>query len=115
MRTAEGNEIYRVIRTHVGRDQAISALDICRAIRWPMSRERHVRQVIADESHLWNGVLICSAAGAGYFVASDIEEVHTYRNWIADLFYKAQDKLAKVDEACAKMGFRFPKPERKAA
>lgn len=114
MRTGEGNEIYRVLRTHIGRDQAISAPDICRAIGWSMTRERHVRQVISDESHFWSGVLICSSPGAGYFVAADFEEVHKYRNWIADLFHQAADKLRKVDNACAKMGIRF-KPERKKA
>ena len=94
-------------RRHSGRDQAISAPDICRELGWPMKRERLVRQIISDESHLWTGVLVCGVPSAGYFCAADIEEVHKYRNWIADLFHKAADKLRKVDEACTRMGIRF--------
>ena len=115
MRTPEGDKIFAVVRTRIGRDQAISAPDICRELRWPMSRERMVRQIIADESHFWDHVLVCSAAGSGYFVAAEIEEVHKYRNWIDDLFYRAEEKLRKVDEACARMGIKFPREHQRRA
>jgi len=107
MRTDEGNKVYAIVRCHIGRENAISAPDICRQLRWPMSRERFVRQIIADESHLWDGVLICAVGGEGYFCAQTFDEAHAYRNWLRDLMLKSKEKLARFENACSLMGIHF--------
>lgn len=117
MKTDEGNKIYAVVRCHIGRENAISAPDICRAIGWPMSRERFVRQIIADENHLWQGILVCAVGGAGYFVAETFDEARKYRNWLRDLNEASRLKLTRFESSCKVMGIFFydGKHQRKAA
>lgn len=116
MRSPEGDKIFSVIRRHVGRDNAISARDICREIGWdPVARERLVRRLIADESSLWTAgpgarCLVCSApgnGGAGYFVAASFEEAETYYNWLLSLAAVANGKVFNFRAACSKMGLKF--------
>lgn len=109
MRTAEGDKIFRIIRSRIGRPQAISSLDICRELRWPLSRDRMVRQTISDESHLWPAVLVCAVPGQGYFCAETYEEAESCDNWLSDLVEAAQNKRTAFRTACQKMGFNFTK------
>jgi len=107
VRTVEGDKIFKIIRSHIGRPQAISAPQICHQLRWKPSYERDVRRIISDESHLWPGILVCSFPGAGYFCAETYEEAETYDNWLSDLVDAAWNKRAAFRTACAKMGFKF--------
>lgn len=121
MRTPEGEKILSVIRGHVGRENAISARDICLELGWsPKARERLVRRIVADESALWTvpggvdagraAVLVCAAASrgdSGYFVAADFEEAETYYNWLLSLAAVANRKVFNFREACSKMGIKF--------
>jgi hypothetical protein len=116
MRTSEGNEIHRIIRTRVGAAEAISSPCIAQELRWKPSREREVRRIISDESHLWSNILVCSIPGKGYFCADTFEEAESYNNWLSDLVDQAKNKSDAFRTACEKMGFRFtPKKVRRAA
>jgi hypothetical protein len=107
MRTEEGDKIYKIIRAHIGRPQAISAPEISALLKWKPSYEREVRRIISDESHLWPGTLVCSTPGKGYFCAETYEEAENYDNWLSDLIDAAQNKRTAFRTACQKMGFNF--------
>ena len=105
MKTKDGNKILRVLRSHVGQEEAISAPAICRALGIRETRERHVRQVIADESALWPDVVICATPGQGYFCAATFEELEAYDNWLAQLAKDAADKQRAFRRAAHRLGF----------
>lgn len=107
MRTPQGDRIYRVLAAHLGRENAISAPDICKALRWPEGRERQVRQIIRDESPLWaddNGIL-CAAPGGGYFLAQTFEELLAYESWLQEGRKSYDERLRSVRAYCRKRGF----------
>lgn len=108
MRTPEGNKIADVLRSHVGAENAISAPDICRALHLPVKRERHVRRVIADESALWDGILICSTPGKGYFAAASYDELIEHDCWLTGLLTEAEKKLAGFRKLAIAHGLRLP-------
>ena len=110
MRTPAATKIFLVIQNHIGRDQAISAREICRELGWSEGLAREVRRIISEEGCLFDGVLVCAYSGknsGGYFCAATYEEALTYRNWIANLSRKASKKLELIDRACARFGFNF--------
>lgn len=115
MRTPEGDNIFRVIRRHSGRENAISARCICRELDWPETRERHVRRIISDESHFWvvdhdTPFLVCAFSGSGntgYFVAQTFEEAELYENWLSRLASVANLKLFNFRQACSRMGIKL--------
>lgn len=107
MRTNTGDAIHHILRVHVGQEQAISAPDICRALRWPAPRERHVRRLIADESALWPDVVVCATPGQGYFCAASLDEIQRYDNWLSGLARDAADKHAAFRAAALTQGFRL--------
>jgi hypothetical protein len=109
MRTPEGDKVWKIIRAHVGRPQAIGAIEIAQRLKWRPSQERMVRQIISDEAHLWPGILVCATPGKGYFCAETYEEAENYDNWLSGLVTAAQNKRTAFRTACEKMGFRFTK------
>ena len=115
MRTEEGDKIFAIIRQHDGAENAITAPQICSELRWKRSRERTVRQIIADEAVLWEGWPVCGIPGKGFFVARSIEELMSYRNWLADLVARSTDKLNAFRAALQKMGIKLPEHHRRAA
>lgn len=116
MRTPEGDKVFAIIRQHNGAGQAITAPQICRELGWRTSRERVVRQIIADESASWEGWPVCAIPGQGYFVAESIEELMSYDNWLAELVSRSTNKLKAFRAALQRMGVRLPAHhERKAA
>lgn len=108
MRTQFGDRIFTTLRSRIGRDQAISAPALCQELGWPESRERFVRRIIADESALWPGVLICSVPGDGYFCAATYEEAETYLNWLSALAAEAANKVTSFRASAARQGLVFP-------
>lgn len=115
MRTPEGDKIFAIIRQQDGAENAITAPQICRELGWKKSRERTVRRIIADESAFWEGWPVCGIPGQGYFVAESIEELMSYRNWLADLVDRSTDKLNAFRAALQKMGIKLPEHHRRAA
>lgn len=115
VRTPEGDKIFEIIRQHNGAAQAITAPQICCQLGWRKSRERTVRQIIADESAAWEGWPVCGIPGQGYFVAESIEELMAYDNWLAELLERSRNKLEAFREALRKMGIRLPNHHRRAA
>lgn len=115
MRTPEGDKVFAIIRQHDGAENAITAPQICRQLGWRRSRERLVRQLIADESAAWEGWPVCAIPGQGYFVAQSIEELMSYDNWLAELLTRSTDKLNAFRAAVKKMGIRLPEHHRRAA
>jgi hypothetical protein len=115
MRTTQGDKIFAIIRQHDGAANAITAPQICRELGWRKSRERTVRQIIADEAAFWEGWPVCAIPGQGYFVAESIEELMSYDNWLADLVDRSSDKLKAFRAALKKMGIRLPEHHRRAA
>ena len=115
MRTPEGDKIFAIIRQHDGAPNAITAPQICRELGWRKSRQRTVRQIISDESALWEGWPVCAIPGQGYFIAQSIEELMSYDNWLADLLTRSCNKLNAFRAAVRKMGIRLPDHHRKAA
>lgn len=107
MRTKTGDKIAAILRGHVGREEALSAPDICRALGWPLKREREVRRVIADEAPLWEGVLVCAKPGDGYFVAANIDEAQAYQNWLVALTNKAALKSSAFRASARAMGLHL--------
>jgi len=110
MRTSQGDKIYQVLRTHLGRENAISAPAICKALRWPEGREREVRRVIRSESPLWadaNGI-VCAAPGGGYFLAQTLEEIMAYESWLLDGLNAYQERLEIVRNYCRARGIKLP-------
>jgi hypothetical protein len=115
MRTPEGDRICEILRKHQGREQMISAPDICRELGWRRTREREVRRVIAAESMLWDGVLVCSVGGIGFFCADHFDDVCAYDNWLTDLAAAATQKRDQFRTLCTRMGLRFPEERKDAA
>lgn len=116
MRTPQGEHIFRVLKRHIGRDQAITARDICRELGWSAGLAREVRRIIAAEYSAWSAV-VCARAGrgaSGYFIAETYEEAQTYRAWLDDLVTVAATKVVAFDEACSKMGLKFKERKRDA-
>ncbi len=112
MRTRGGDKIFSVIRRHVGKENAISAAEICDELGRSAGNAREVRRIISDESCLWPNVLVCAYSGkncGGYFVAESFEEAETYLNWLTELAAVASRKVFNFREACSKMGIRFKK------
>lgn len=105
MRTNTGNAILKVLRSHSGRAEALSAPAICRALKWPDTRERLVRRIIADESALWNDVLVCSVPGEGYFCAETFEEIERADHWLATLATQAAEKHRLFRATAHRLGF----------
>jgi len=116
MRTPQGDKIFEVLQKHLGRENAISAPDIAKALRWPAGREREVRRIIRTESPLWadkNGVL-CAAPGGGYFLAQTFEELMAYHSWLCDGRNSYDERIKSVEAYCHARGFNL-QPFRKAA
>jgi hypothetical protein len=107
MKTPQGDKIYDVLRLHQGRENAISAPEICRALRWPEGRERQVRQIIRDESPLWaeDAGIVCAAPGGGYFLATSMEELLAYESWLLEGRNSYDERLHRVRAYCRKRGF----------
>lgn len=80
-------QIEAVLRQHVGREQAITAPQICRALNWPLTLEREVRRILKEEGRSWGKegelFIICAIPGRGYFLAQDIEEIEAHDNWLS--------------------------------
>ena len=117
MRTPQGDKIFEVLRAHLGRENAISAPDICTALRWPTGREREVRRIIRAESPLWsdaNGI-VCAAPGGGYFLAQTLEEILAYESWLQEGFNSYKERLESVRAYCRARGLHLPSFTRKAA
>lgn len=108
MKTNTGDLILKVLRQHVGQDQAISAPDICRELHWPLSRERLVRRIIADESALWPDVLICALPGAGFFCAATFAEIESREHWLSALAKDSAEKHRLFRKAARALGFCLP-------
>ena len=107
MRTPEGNKILSVLKGHIGADQSITAPEICAELGWIPGRDRRVRQIIADESALWED-LVCAKSGDGYFVAESFEEIETYHNWLAGLAISAMEKFEAFRKAAERKGVYVP-------
>lgn len=106
MRTSLGDKVYKVIRRHVGASSYISAPAICKELGWRPSRERFVRQLIADESPLWDD-FVCSIPGRGYFVAESAEDLVKYHHWLSDLAAKAKNKVEYLQKFCRQKGINI--------
>ena len=115
MKTATGNAILAILRRHVGRAQAITAPGICRALNFPVTRERLVRRIIADESALWPEIIVCATPGEGYFCAETFEEIERYDHWRAHLATDAAAKHAAFRAAARRAGFAITDPPLLAA
>ncbi len=115
MRTPDGDKIFAILRQHDGAANAITAPQICRELGWRKSSQRTVRQIIADESALWEGWPVCGIPGQGYFIAQSIEELMSYDNWLGGLLVRASDKLSAFRAAVRKMGIRLPAHHKQAA
>jgi hypothetical protein len=114
MRTTDGDKVFAIIRAHIGAEDAITAPEIARELRWKASDERKVRRIISDEGYLWPDILVCSIPGKGYFCATSYEEAESYDSWIAGLLDSAREKQTAFRAQCRKMGFRFAQTNRHA-
>jgi len=106
MRTGEGDRICELIRARRGRQQAITAYQICQILGWLPSREAPVRRIIADESMLWSGILVCRAAGDTYFCATNCEEALACETWLREARDAAQLALDAFLSQCRSLGLR---------
>ncbi|HEX4083347.1 MAG TPA: hypothetical protein VHY22_00445 [Chthoniobacteraceae bacterium] len=104
MRTAEGDRVCELIRTRLGRRQAVTACQICQILGWPQSRESIVRRIIAEESMLWSGILICCADGEGYFCATNCDEALACETWLREARDHAQITLDTFIAQCRRLG-----------
>lgn len=108
MRTDLGDKVYAVLRQHTGEAEAISSRQICRELRWPLSRERLVRRLIKDESPLWSKegqqLPVCSVPGRGFFVAASIDEAVARYNWLHDLAVEAGRTRDDFATICTGLG-----------
>ncbi|GEM_PF-3890830 len=109
MRTPEGDAIFAVVKTRVGRDHAITSADICRELRWRPSRERQVRQIISDESMLWPEI-VCAAPGknGGFFRAETLDELCIYDNWLTEIAEREMNKRDAFRAYVRQQGIRLP-------
>jgi len=109
MRTKNGDRIYDILRSHIGKENAISAPAIAQALRWPEHRERKVRQIIRDESMFWaaNGGLVCAIPGSGYFIAQSFEELAAYESWLTEGRDSYSQRIAIVRKYCRARGFNL--------
>lgn len=114
MRTELGNQIHDVLMSRIGRDQAISAPQLCDELGLRRTHERTVRETISTECALWDGFVVC-AGSCGYFAAADIEEILAYDNWLAEQVDTLVQKRDRLRACCALMGIRLINEERRAA
>lgn len=97
--------VHDVLLKHRGRAQAITALKVCRELRWGITQTREVRSIIEDHANSeWPG-LLCAIPGVGYFFATDLEEIATYRQYLVCLSNAAQAKVRSFDARVKAEGF----------
>jgi hypothetical protein len=102
-----GDHVLAILRSRVGREQAITAPAIALRMGWTPNSERVVRSLIEIHANGdWPGVL-CAMPGTGYYFASNLEEIEEYRGLLATLKKAANAKLQKFDERVKAEGFRL--------
>ncbi len=104
-RLASADAVLQVLQTSRGAEYAVSAPNICEALRWAPGREREVRQIIEENANSkWEGTL-CAIPGRGYFFAKTIEEIAAYRKYLLSLRDASKIKLERFDAAAEREGF----------
>ena len=116
MRTNPGDKIFAILKTHIGRENAISAPELAKAIGWRSSLEREVRRIIRTESPLWaeRDGLVCAVPGGGYFLGTSFEELSTYHTWLTEGRTAYEERIAIVANYCRARGIALA-PIRRAA
>lgn len=104
--------ILTLLRSHVGRDNLISAEAIATAIGLPQrDGARIVRDLLSEALH--DGTLedqeipLCAIPGKGYFLASDIEEAQAYADWCRSLAAEAARKSVAVTTLFKSLGLHL--------
>lgn len=99
--------IHSLLVHCAGIDAALTAPAICKRLGWPKSRDREVRRLIARHANNdWLGVL-CAVPGTGYFFASNLDEIVTYRKYLVSLKKAAGKKIVQLDDAAKHEGFNL--------
>lgn len=104
--------IIIVLRSHVGRDEIISAKAIAEEIGIRIRNgDREVREILSEA--LDDGSLeeleipLCAIPGKGYFLAADIDEAQAYADFISSLATEAARKSRNVTALFKSMGLRL--------
>ena len=117
MRTILGDQIYRILRGRIGRDQMIHAHELAVMLGIKPRMEREIRRRIAVERKLWGKlpdvekIFVISLSGNGFFTCANYEEYLECRKWFANDARKATQRLADLDETAGEFGFGIPTEE----
>jgi hypothetical protein len=104
-------QIVDVLRSHVGRDQIISAQAIADQVGANHDGARLVREILSEALH--DGSLermevpLCAIPGKGYFLAATAEEAQAYLNLLVALTAEAGRKMRAVARLFASLGIRL--------
>lgn len=105
-------KILTLLRSHVGRENLISAESIAMVIGLPQrDGARLVRDLLSEALH--DGTLedqeipLCAIPGKGYFLASDIEEAQAYLNLLLTLLAESARKARAVAKLFASLGLKL--------
>ncbi len=97
--------VHCALLEHNGRDNAVTAPALCFRLGWSKGQEREVRRIIEKHANKdWLGVL-CAIPGLGYFFATDMEEIATYRKYLVGLKKAAARKVVDFDATLKREGF----------
>jgi hypothetical protein len=107
--------IFSIIARHRGSENAISASEISEELGcYP--GERAVRRIIASlydcRATSSRAPIVCAklrgrSDEGGYFTPETFEEIEAYWAYLSDLAYKAEAKVHRFEQACAKAGFKL--------
>jgi hypothetical protein len=111
MKRLSAEDIFGVIRRHRGSGNAVTGREIAMELGWPEGIEREVRRFIADEFVYWPEIVCARLRGrgdeGGYFIPETYEEIEAYWAYLSDLASKAEAKVERFEQACAKAGFKL--------
>ena len=65
-----------------------------------------MRKIVADESILWPGILVCWAE-EGFFCATNCEEAFACETWLRGLRDAAEARLDAFSAQCRRMGLEL--------
>jgi len=104
----DADKIFRIMLSARGAENAITARDIAIEIGWSSGMEREVRRIIAA----WDHIIVCAKLRGrgdegGYFIPQTYQEIEAYWAHLSDLASKAEAKVQRFEQACAKAGFNL--------
>lgn len=103
------DQIADILRSHRGRESAITSAEIARELQLPRSAERTIRETISDEDWEEREMLVVAVPGFGFYLATDASEVDAYHALLCSLRDRAAAKVTTFVAACRRAGISLEK------